>query len=505
MKMKVLMLAPYIYNPEINAFSRNKSGFGMMVHDIAKWVSAAGCNVEVLTNVLTKEIKGEYKYVRHTKSNVLFNAKLSGVKKYLKENKELITSFKAKLKLMYYYFNLGYVKRYIKKCKPDIVHIHGMGTLSSYYVDICRELKVPCAVTAHGLLEHDAAVTATGKRQEIEFFSKLEKDNIPVSVISSGIKRRLTEDYYGLKSSDNVTVVCNATNVAKNQNAKNIRDKLSIPEDAKVVLCVGNLLRQKNQIQVLDAYNELSEGIKKKTYLVFAGDILNGYPVKEKIEAIAKNIYGADGVDYSAAANRTIASLEEMGFGDLPICVLGFYFKERTTAPQELIFDLKRSRSSDAHKLFARLMSARLLKEYVSSSKNIADTCITYPPRSEDNKIKYGFDHGKRLARSVANFTGAKFEDVFVRSYASEQKFLSRNDRLSNADSSLTLSASADVRGKDFIIIDDIITTGATLKTCVKLLRSAGARSVRCAALLRNAPKPKSFTSKCKDDVLWFE
>lgn len=192
-------------------------------------------------------------------------------------------------------------------------------------------------------------------------------------------------------------------------------------------------------------------------------------------------------------------------FGDFPPCVLGFYFKERKTAPQELIFALKHSRSSDTHKLFARLMSARLLKEYLSSSKNTADVYVTYPPRSKDNEIKYGFDHGKRLARSVANFTGAKFEDVFVRSYASEQKFLSRNDRLSNADSSLTLAANANVRGKDFIIIDDIITTGATLKTCVKLLRSAGAKSVRCTAILRTAPHSKSFTSKCKDDVLWFE
>jgi len=44
-------------------------------------------------------------------------------------------------------------------------------------------------------------------------------------------------------------------------------------------------------------------------------------PLKEKIEAVAKNIYGADGVDYSAKANATIKQLEELGYGKLPVCI----------------------------------------------------------------------------------------------------------------------------------------------------------------------------------------
>jgi formate--tetrahydrofolate ligase len=44
-------------------------------------------------------------------------------------------------------------------------------------------------------------------------------------------------------------------------------------------------------------------------------------PIKEKIAAISREIYGADGVDYSAEAERTIKKLEEMGYGDLPVCI----------------------------------------------------------------------------------------------------------------------------------------------------------------------------------------
>jgi formate--tetrahydrofolate ligase len=44
-------------------------------------------------------------------------------------------------------------------------------------------------------------------------------------------------------------------------------------------------------------------------------------PVKDKIETIAKEIYGADGVDYTAAANRGLRTIEKLGLEHLPICM----------------------------------------------------------------------------------------------------------------------------------------------------------------------------------------
>ena len=45
------------------------------------------------------------------------------------------------------------------------------------------------------------------------------------------------------------------------------------------------------------------------------------WPIKRKIEAIATEVYGADGVDYLPAANQQIAKYTELGFGNLPICM----------------------------------------------------------------------------------------------------------------------------------------------------------------------------------------
>ena len=44
-------------------------------------------------------------------------------------------------------------------------------------------------------------------------------------------------------------------------------------------------------------------------------------PIKEKIETIAREIYGAAGVDYTAAAEKNIAQCEAMGLGQTPICM----------------------------------------------------------------------------------------------------------------------------------------------------------------------------------------
>lgn len=43
--------------------------------------------------------------------------------------------------------------------------------------------------------------------------------------------------------------------------------------------------------------------------------------LKEKIETVAKEIYGAEGVNYSDSANKQLAKLEELGFGKLPVCI----------------------------------------------------------------------------------------------------------------------------------------------------------------------------------------
>lgn len=61
--------------------------------------------------------------------------------------------------------------------------------------------------------------------------------------------------------------------------------------------------------------------IEKNTGNNFAPIYDEKLPVKEKIETIAREIYRADGVIYTAQAEKAIREIESIGFGQLPVCV----------------------------------------------------------------------------------------------------------------------------------------------------------------------------------------
>lgn len=61
----------------------------------------------------------------------------------------------------------------------------------------------------------------------------------------------------------------------------------------------------------------LSEGGGRQPHYVYDSDS----NVKEKIDAIAREIYGGDGADYTRAAEKDILKLDELGFGKLPVCM----------------------------------------------------------------------------------------------------------------------------------------------------------------------------------------
>lgn len=64
---------------------------------------------------------------------------------------------------------------------------------------------------------------------------------------------------------------------------------------------------------------EVVELCEKENDFQFAYDI--DLSIEEKIEAIAKKIYRADGVNFTKAAKKEIAELEKLGFSNMPICM----------------------------------------------------------------------------------------------------------------------------------------------------------------------------------------
>ena len=288
--MKVMIIAPYIYDDNIIEFTKNKTGFGIMVQNIVSSVAELE-NVVLLTRVITKgKNEKNFKILSHTWGQFFSNAKLKdwliGIKAFFANG----VTVKDKARHVFYEVDGGYVRKQIQKEKPDIVHIHGIGTITESYIRICEEMKVRYTVTLHGLIGLNDSVSAPAYEKQIErdFLIKAEKKNIPISVISSGMKARIEEKYLG-KKANNITVITNGTKKNDENDTKFIREEGTLTQE-KFQEYYSDCLKQNDLYPKLsDTYAYLQYSKKNgKKILFFVGNITKNKNQMQAVE-ILKN------------------------------------------------------------------------------------------------------------------------------------------------------------------------------------------------------------------------
>jgi ComF family protein len=90
------------------------------------------------------------------------------------------------------------------------------------------------------------------------------------------------------------------------------------------------------------------------------------------------------------------------------------------------------------------------------------------------------FNQSARLARCLSRATGLPCaEKVLRRARATDtQTHLNRSHRADNMRSAFAVQAGANLQGRRIVLIDDVLTTGATTNDCARALRGAGAAEV---------------------------
>ena len=176
------------------------------------------------------------------------------------------------------------------------------------------------------------------------------------------------------------------------------------------------------------------------------------------------------------------ASVQVIGEGRYP-CALAFYYEGPV---RDGVRALKFGKKSWRARVFARYI-AQTAAEELSGGFD----AVSFVPVSLRRNFERGFDQARLLAEEAANIWGVKAEAVL------------RKDRHTRAQSSLQDAALRKtnvrgayrvphperVRGRRFLLIDDVCTTGSTLSAAADALLEAGAAGVVCAVLAGGSRK----------------
>ena len=149
----------------------------------------------------------------------------------------------------------------------------------------------------------------------------------------------------------------------------------------------------------------------------------------------------------------------------------------KNTPSARLIYSLKRDNRRDVLDIATDLMIVAL----GNSLGDISDCIITNIPRRKAAIVEYGIDHSALLAENIARKSGAEYISFFKSNAKHEQKSLDSLERRRNADFSLIKEI--DLKGRRVIIVDDIITSGASMSNAATLIRSLGAKDIIAACL----------------------
>lgn len=113
-------------------------------------------------------------------------------------------------------------------------------------------------------------------------------------------------------------------------------------------------------------------------------------------------------------------------------------------------------------------------------------TLIIPIPTASGRVRRRGFDQANLIAKVFASSRGLKYSNVLIRTTQVDQIGKRRSDRISQMQNSLKVSGSAELSGSSVLLIDDVLTTGATLEAAAGLLRNHGVAHVDGAVIARH-------------------
>ena len=149
---------------------------------------------------------------------------------------------------------------------------------------------------------------------------------------------------------------------------------------------------------------------------------------------------------------------------------------------REVVLALKNKHARSAAKPLGNLL-ARTLADKANKAAEEVDL-VTWVPVSPARRRDRGYNQAELIARRVARSLGLSAAPTLGRVTSLHQTGAKRADRLAQVAGGFYPTRRVD--GRRVLLVDDVVTTGATVDECARTLLAAGAREVRGAAVARH-------------------
>lgn len=162
-------------------------------------------------------------------------------------------------------------------------------------------------------------------------------------------------------------------------------------------------------------------------------------------------------------------------------CVSPLYYKDKVRAS---VHRYKFGGCSAYSRRYAALMSDCVENNLDCRSVDV----ISWIPLSKKRLRQRGYDQARLLAEEIAAKTGLPCRQLLQKIKNNSAQSLTRDakQRRENVAGVYALDDGADVSGLRILLVDDVVTTGATMSEAARILRKAGAKSVFGVTLARH-------------------
>ncbi len=157
---------------------------------------------------------------------------------------------------------------------------------------------------------------------------------------------------------------------------------------------------------------------------------------------------------------------------------VSYFHYNRQSPYSEIIKDIKYRNCPD----MGSYLAGRFTKELIPEGYFEGIDMIVPVPLHKSKIHQRGYNQSLYIAKGISAATGIRTEEALYAAYPhSTQTHKSTDERRKNVEG--VFVATEDVTDKSIVLVDDVITTGATLTVCCDVLEAAGAYKVRIFSL----------------------